>query len=63
MPKYRVYELNSSGRIVDGFDIDCDDDAAAIDLAATKFSRNMRFEIWQGLRLVVSFLGKRDTTP
>jgi hypothetical protein len=62
MPYYRIYELDDVGHIIDGAGVDCAGDAIAIALASTQYSRNMKFEVWQGTRLVAAFPGKPDSS-
>jgi hypothetical protein len=60
MRYYRLYFLNSAGRIQQALDMECVDDDAAIEEASPKADgRDM--ELWNRDRIVHRFPGKRES--
>ena len=55
MAEYKLYVLGPSGMITRGLWLDCDDDAAAVE-AARHRAWNDRRELWNGTRLVWTFV-------
>ena len=51
MPAYRVYCLDGAGKVWGAQWVEADHDAAAL-ATARQFRNSVRFEIWQGQRLV-----------
>ena len=51
MPTYRLYRLDGDGHISGADWIEAADDAAAID-DAQRQTDGMRFELWEGKRLI-----------
>jgi hypothetical protein len=52
MPTYRIYLLDALGSFRSRDDHECDDDAAANELATTLLPQNGQAEIWIGTRRV-----------
>lgn len=52
MASYLVYTLNPAGRIVNGTDANCANDAEAVAWAMKTTGDGAPAEIWQGARLV-----------
>jgi hypothetical protein len=53
MPEYRAYHLNSAGHIIGRTDLVHDTDIEAILESRARYA-GVRFEVWQGARLVYS---------
>jgi hypothetical protein len=51
MANYRAYQIGPDGRISSGVDLECADDAEAIE-AAGKLVGEFAVELWQGTRMV-----------
>ncbi len=58
MSDYRVYVIGSDGRFVRAVQLDCSDDAAAIE-SAKQFIEGHDIELWQRDRRIARF----DTRP
>lgn len=52
MDHYRIYALNTAGRIVSGHDAMCDDDQAACGAASGLLEAGQDAEVWLGARRV-----------
>jgi hypothetical protein len=45
---YRIYDIDRTGRIKNGQDAECDDDAAALLIARSGMNFGTAREVWQG---------------
>ncbi len=52
MAHYRIYDIDRTGRIKNGQDAECDDDAAALLIARSGMNFGTAREVWQGRRRV-----------
>jgi hypothetical protein len=62
MAKYRVYEVETDGRLLDSEGLICANDEQAIE-AASHFFQGSYVEIWSGSRLVIWMPDDCDEVP
>jgi hypothetical protein len=59
MPHYRVYIVGRDGHFKDAINLDCTDDAAAVE-SAKQFVKGHDVEVWQEARLITKLETKKD---
>ncbi len=52
MNDYRIYQMDATGSIVGGLDVNCESDEAACEMARWLIGLHERSEVWSGARCV-----------